>query len=373
MEYTYRHAHPHHFGWSRSTSGSSCSSVHIVAVPTQKESAAVLLLVAFSLRLATIPTWSEDFLLRFPWILPLTASLPALFGPLLLWYVREVMHVTHRHGPVLILHGIPYACILGLLSYNTFCIPDTAFADFGGSVFSGHPPGWFTLQNWVKVILNVVYTGFAAGIAFGKQSREFSKQKRFWVRCIVLAPAIVLSLYSYVALNPAVTAQAASGYIIPFRILAIAMLTFVYVIGFLFMFTPDFSMLNYTRRFGESKPLCSDEECRSLMFMIEQKLDDEIITNPDLTISDLAASIPSHPNRISYTINRCTGMTFKTLLNKKRLDLFCRKAQEGFLENHSILDLAFEAGFPSKSTFNRVFHDHTGMSPSEYLQKHGKC
>lgn len=333
----------------------------------------VLLLVAFSLRLATIPTWSEPFLLHHPWILPLTASLPALFGPLLLWYVREVMHIKSRHGPVLILHGIPYAFILGLLSYNTFFIPDTMFAEFVGSVFSGHPPRWFTLQNWVKVVLNVVYTGFAAQIAFGKQSKEFSKQKRFWVRCIVLAPALVLSLYCYVALNPAVTAQASIGYILPFRILAITMLTFVYVIGFLFMFTPNFSMLNYSRRIGESKPLCSDEECRSLMFMIEQKLDEEAISNPDLTISDLAASIKAHPNRISYSINRCAGMTFKSLLNKKRLDLFCRKAQECFLENHSILDLAFESGFPSKSTFNRIFHDHTGMTPSEYLQKHGNC
>lgn len=333
----------------------------------------VLLLFAFSIRLATIPTWSEHCLLRFPWILPFTASLPALFGPLLLWYVREVMHIKHRHGPVLILHGIPYVCIFGLLSCKTFCIPDTKFAEFVGSVFSGHPPRWFTLQNWVKVVLNVVYTGFAARIAFGKQSREFSRQKRFWVRCIVLAPAIVLSLYCYVALNPAVTAQAASGYMIPFKILAITMLTFVYVIGFLFMFTPNFSMIDYSRSVGEGKPLCSDEECRSLMFMVEEKLDDDAITNPDLTISDLAALIPAHPNRISYTINHCTGMTFKTLLNKKRLDQFCRKAQEGFLNNHSILDLAYEAGFPSKSTFNRVFHEYTGMTPSEYLQKHGNC
>lgn len=328
-----------------------------------------LLLVAFSLRLATIPTWSEPFLIRFPWILPL----PALFGPLLWWYVREVMHVHVANAKILLIYGLPFFLVLVLLSGYTVFMPENTYSEFIASVFSGHPPLWFVFQNWVKVLTNIISTGFAAHLAFGKRSRDISKQKRFWLRCIVMTPALVLLMYCYVALNPAATTQAAAGYTLPFKILAITMLSFIYLIGFLFMFSPNFSMVDYARRFRANKALCSDEECRILMRLVEEKLDEEAISNPDLTISDLAASIPAHPNRISYSINRCAGMTFKALLNKKRLDLFCRKAQEGFLENHSILDLAFEAGFPSKSTFNRVFHDHTGMTPSEYLQKRGNC
>ena len=34
----------------------------------------------------------------------------------------------------------------------------------------------------------------------------------------------------------------------------------------------------------------------------------------------------------------------------------------------SILEIAFDAGFPSKSTFNRVFKEETGMTPTAYLE-----
>ncbi len=36
------------------------------------------------------------------------------------------------------------------------------------------------------------------------------------------------------------------------------------------------------------------------------------------------------------------------------------------MKDHTILDIAFEAGFSSKSTFNRVFKMETGMSPSQF-------
>jgi AraC-like DNA-binding protein len=44
----------------------------------------------------------------------------------------------------------------------------------------------------------------------------------------------------------------------------------------------------------------------------------------------------------------------------------------GALENENILGLAFESGFPSKSTFNRVFKESYGVAPSLYAAGLGK-
>jgi AraC-like DNA-binding protein len=39
------------------------------------------------------------------------------------------------------------------------------------------------------------------------------------------------------------------------------------------------------------------------------------------------------------------------------------------VQHKTLVALAMEAGFNSKSTFNQVFKMQTGMTPSEYLKK----
>lgn len=86
----------------------------------------------------------------------------------------------------------------------------------------------------------------------------------------------------------------------------------------------------------------------------------------DLSLARLAGSLGVHPNRLSAVINDAFGESFPSLVCRYRVEYFTRRVDEGALREQSILDLALEAGFPSKSTFNRVFKDHLGMSPSAY-------
>lgn len=62
----------------------------------------------------------------------------------------------------------------------------------------------------------------------------------------------------------------------------------------------------------------------------------------------------------------CTGVYRDPNLSLEAL----ARAAAGELSRHTILELAFDAGFPSKSTFNRVFKDRFSQSPSEYLSQH---
>ncbi len=329
-----------------------------------------LLILVFSVRMATIPTWSEQVLLRFPWLFPLTAPLPVLFAPLLWWYVRESASHTPARPPCFILHWIPFVLLVAFLSGITASMDSTHYKSFVASLFSGKPPVWFTVQNGVKVVINSVYMVLAARIAFGNGTKLLSRQKRFWLRTLVILPTIVFGFYCYVALNPAATALSSAGNTLPFCILAITMLVFVYLVAFLFMFTPNFSIIPYAKTDKTREPRYTDAECQAIMARVNQELDKGIFKNPDLTISDLATLLEIHPNKLSFVINHCTSMSFRTLLNTKRIEFFCRQVSTGSLHNHSILRLALEAGFPSKSTFNRVFSEHTGMSPSEYLKNH---
>jgi AraC-like DNA-binding protein len=76
--------------------------------------------------------------------------------------------------------------------------------------------------------------------------------------------------------------------------------------------------------------------------------------------SDVAALSKFHFARF---FKEQTGLTFHTYLCKIRI----ARAMEYLLEsNHSITDIAYQCGFVSLKTFNRLFKQYTGSSPSGY-------
>lgn len=328
-----------------------------------------LLLIVFSLRLATIPTWRADVLLPHPWVYPLTAPLPFLFGPFLWWYLRELVSDTPDRPKLFFIHLVPYAAEVLAVSFTVLSMTAEGYELFIRNVFSGNPPLWLPVRNGLKVLANVLYIAVSVRIAFGRKSGRLSRTKRLWIRFLVIVPAVVLAVFSYVAVNPAATGHLSAGIAAPFTVLSVAMAVLIYGISFLLLIAPDASGFKPADRKGPGELLCGDEECEHLVELVEKRFREGGYRNPDLMLSDLAEEFGVHPNRLSFAVNRHFNAGFKALLNSRRLDYFCGRVEEGALKKQSILDLAFEAGFPSKSTFNRVFREHKGMAPSDYVRQ----
>lgn len=87
--------------------------------------------------------------------------------------------------------------------------------------------------------------------------------------------------------------------------------------------------------------------------------------NSDLTIVDVASALSMRRHHLTQVINDQLKMNFYTYINKLRLNEVMDHINEG-ADGESLLVIAFDAGFNSKSTFNRVFKESTGMTPSEY-------
>ena len=84
----------------------------------------------------------------------------------------------------------------------------------------------------------------------------------------------------------------------------------------------------------------------------------------DLNLTSLAAQLGVSPKELSLIINEGKGMSFNDYVNGYRVEETKRLLKGG--EQGSLLDVAFDAGFNSKATFNRVFKQATGQTPSEY-------
>lgn len=85
-----------------------------------------------------------------------------------------------------------------------------------------------------------------------------------------------------------------------------------------------------------------------------------------LSLTDLAGQLNMTRNQLSELINKNTGDNFYTFVNKYRVDEVKRLISDPKNKNFTILSLAYEAGFPSKSSFHTIFKKYTGLTPTEY-------
>ena len=96
---------------------------------------------------------------------------------------------------------------------------------------------------------------------------------------------------------------------------------------------------------------------------------EKLFTNGDLTLTDLAKKLGTHPNYLSQVINVKEGKNFFDYINTLRTEEFKRLVTDPHNQKFTLLSLAYECGFNSKSSFNKYFKKVTGQQPSEYLKQ----
>lgn len=94
--------------------------------------------------------------------------------------------------------------------------------------------------------------------------------------------------------------------------------------------------------------------------------DEKPFINPNLTLNELAAMLAIHPNYLSQVINSKENKNFYELINEKRIEEFLDRVAQPESRQFTLLSIAFECGFNSKTSFNRNFKKYTGATPSEY-------
>jgi AraC-like DNA-binding protein len=106
----------------------------------------------------------------------------------------------------------------------------------------------------------------------------------------------------------------------------------------------------------------------------KQKLDEvmetgKVYEEPELTLSELAKKLKTNTSVLSKVINQRFGKSFNDYINEYRVNDIKKKLADPKYKNQTILGIAFDAGFNSKSTFNRSFKKIAGISPKDYISQ----
>lgn len=108
-------------------------------------------------------------------------------------------------------------------------------------------------------------------------------------------------------------------------------------------------------------------EAEAISRKILNSLDnDQAYLQPDLTLEQLSNLIEEEPLKVSKVINDIFKKSFFDFINGYRIEAAKKLLEKNEDKKITILEIMYDVGFNSKSSFNTQFKNRTGLTPSEY-------
>ena len=126
--------------------------------------------------------------------------------------------------------------------------------------------------------------------------------------------------------------------------------------------TSAFHSVTTKRELPISEELKESKQIVSDYFELEKPYLD-----PDLNLITLSRKLKMSRSQLSEVINEGFGKNFNDFVNSYRVEAVKQMLQDGKQKQLSLLGIAYDCGFSSKATFNRVFKKISHTSPTEFL------
>ena len=94
--------------------------------------------------------------------------------------------------------------------------------------------------------------------------------------------------------------------------------------------------------------------------------------DPELSLGLLAEKLGLHTHELSRILNTVLKKSFNDFINEYRVQSVVHKMQDTAYDHITLLGIAYDSGFNSRTTFHRIFKQMTGKSPAEYKTQQKK-
>lgn len=353
----------------------------------------VVWLVIMGFHLAMFYLYISGNYIRFPWLLGLELPLPFLHGPFLFLYTTALTQLR-RIKAIGLLHFLP-ALVLYILMASFFQLP------FEKKVYvyqhGGEGYKWLSDNIFIPIIVSgfayVIFSFLKLRQHKANIERQFSNTAKInlnWLRYLIYGTSVIWIVII-------------TG--LPDTYIFATVVVYVFFIGYfgikqVGIFSNTSSLQQNITSESEpklfieepvndsikgddaieivqpdSKPkyqkssLSGDEAKRIHEHLHQLMVHEKLFKDPDLNLGELASKLAVHQNVLSQVINSFESKTFYDYINSLRIEEFKTLVADPSNSQYTLLSLAFECGFNSKTAFNRNFKKATGSSPSEYLNQ----
>jgi AraC-like DNA-binding protein len=140
----------------------------------------------------------------------------------------------------------------------------------------------------------------------------------------------------------------------------------IYLIGYYTLKQPEIFQMQIK---NENPHRLKEAEIEILKKRIQYFIEVEhIYFDPDLTLKQFSEKLNTTSNNLSWLLNNIYNKSFYEYINSLRINAFIKKVERLEHKKITLLAMAFDVGFNSKSTFNKVFKKRFGITPSQYIK-----
>lgn len=323
-------------------------------------------------------TYRVGLLLTFPHVVHVDYIFYFFYGPLAYFYVLSCSQKDFRLTPIMWLHFAP--ALLAFIYHLPFFMQSgeakiMSFADFFLRGDNG-------LENWYNAI-----RFFHPLIYFVLCMRTISDYKKHLsdsTSNIDHAYDRWLSLFSVVLLIPIFMAVfvAFSRYnIMSITSISVVFYTFITSILIAILVKPSLfhrfphqmeipDEAEEKRKKYESSNLQEDRKERYVTKLLDFMKEEKPHLESDLTLAELSNKINIPTHHLSQIINEKLECNFLDFINQYRVKEVQEKLLAPESQNFTVLSIAYDAGFNSKSTFYAAFKKQTSMTPNQYKKQY---
>jgi len=312
------------------------------------------------------------------WVTTASSAFPFLQGPLLYFYVDTATSGRRRPRASYAWHLIPALCFLAYLRW--FLSSDGAPQAPGG-VRTLHI---LSVSRFFSTVLLLSVPGYVVWslVAIRRYRRRLAETvstsdriNLSWLRTLVAGLGFVwVAVIAVFLIRSATLGRPAQA---PTHLVFWALAVFVYAIGFQafrqrHVVSGPVAALLEVRAPGAAKYLKSglpEPEARELHQRLLRHMEVEKPYLDDaLDLPGLAEALGTSPNHVSQVINGDEGRSFYDFVNGYRVEAVKKRLVGDPEHRLNLLEVATACGFRSKATFNRVFKQHTGVTPGQFRE-----
>jgi len=352
-----------------------------------------LILSAIGLALAWMEILNRESGYPNPVLINLSAPFVLLLGPALWLYVKRLItpgfKVSAKHLPML----LPFALAFTMLLFTSYMQADSVKVAADNSESFKENIVFPAIMALIAVS-NIGYTIW--GLALIQKHRKnirsyFSKTENIdlkWLKFLLIWALICYSAISFLYIADTIRD------FMPYSILQLTgyniASVFVIILGFFGLrqgnlFSTGITTYNISsinrKEISDITPITEDEiSSKELSDDSFNKSDQEFVLklitkmkeqkphlNPDLNLGMLSKEFGVSADYLSGIINGLLGMNFYDFINHYRVEEFKQMCRDSSKRKLTIIAIAFDCGFNSKATFNRVFKKSTGITPGEHF------
>jgi len=339
-----------------------------------------LFLLSFSLMSIEDILFETRYILRYPYMINTLTLLIFTLAPSLYFYTKAMTSGSFRFGWKQALHYLPFALIV-LLSVPEMLGPNELKLREVQAYYA-RGDYYFNFSILIPMLQISIYFAVIVRLLV-RHRRKIRKSFSYtegislrWITTLIALNVVLWLIWSVVFFT-----RWTKG----LDVLSIAYTLSIYSIGYLGIRQKDIFSSERSlpapdeptdpgepaapARSGKyAKSGLSDEMKKDLSGRLTRLMEEQKpYLDAGLTLPRLATLLEVSVNHLSQIINTELGDNFYNFVNKYRLEEVKKLLADPRKSNYTILALAFEAGFQSKSAFNAFFKKSLGCSPKEFL------